>query len=87
MVLGQKESFDSSMHQLWERFNAVVFAWIMSSFSKDLMSMVLYSTSSDLREKLNKVNDSKVFQLHRKICLVQQGVDIISAYFTRLGML
>lgn len=87
-----KELFDPRTHHLWERCNDLVFALIMNSVSRDLMSAILYSSSAlliwlDLMERFNKINGSRVFQIHREICLSQQGVNTIVAYFTRLCML
>lgn len=63
-----KESYDPSLYQVWDRCDAVVFSWIMNSFSKKLMSGIVYSTSvfqvwSVLKEHFNKVNGSIIFQL------------------------
>lgn len=39
-----KENLEPSWHQIWERCNAFVFAWIMTSVSHELMNGIVYST-------------------------------------------
>ncbi|KAM3232003.1 hypothetical protein P3L10_017362 [Capsicum annuum] len=47
-VLGtcRKEHFDSTLHELWDRCNAIVLAWIMNTMLKDLVSTVIYGTDA-----------------------------------------
>lgn len=57
-----------------------------------LMSMIGYSTSAfliwdNLRERFNKTNESRIVQLHKEMYLVQQDVNQILFYFTKLRML
>jgi len=61
----------------------------MSSVRKELISCVAYAFSictvwSDLNERFNKENGSRVFQLHREIATLTQGTSSISSYFTKL---
>lgn len=61
----------------WKRCNAIVLSWIMNAVSKEIFSGIVYSTDaavvwSDLRERFDKVNGSRIFTLHREIgCHVQ----------------
>lgn len=41
-----KDKFDPSLHDLWEKVNAIVLSWIMSSVSKDLISCVAYASGA-----------------------------------------
>lgn len=88
----KKEDLDLSLHHLWDRGNTFVFTWIMYAVSRDLLSNIIYSTSiflvwNDLKERFDKVNDSRIYQLHRDICVTNQGLDSISIYFNRLKLL
>lgn len=78
----KKDDLDPSLHHLWDRCNAFVFAWIMNAVSRDLLSSIIYSTSAllvwnDLKERFDKVNGSRIYQLHREICVTNQGLDSI----------
>ena len=53
--------YPSSMHEQWERCNAIVLGWIMNTVSKSLVSTVIYGSDAhtvweDLRERFDKVN-------------------------------
>lgn len=81
-----KVNFESSLYHVQEKCNAFVFAWIMNSVSREVINRIVYSTSAfqvwkDLRERFNKVNESRIFQLQRDICIAQQGDQTISEFF------
>ena len=87
-----KDKFNSSLHDLWEKCNAIVLSWIMISVSKELLSGIVYASSAqqvwtDLRERFDKVDGSRIYQLHREICTIHQGNLTVSAYFTKLRLL
>ncbi|XP_075098916.1 uncharacterized protein LOC142175815 [Nicotiana tabacum] len=90
-VLGtcKKYLFQTELHEDWETCNAIVLSWIMNIVSPDLLSGIVYASNAylvweDLRERFDKVNRVRIFQLHRKIATILQGTDSVSAYFTRL---
>jgi len=61
----------------------------MNCVSKELLGGIVYSTNAasvwkDLAERYDKVDGSRIFQLHKKIATVSQGTSSISAYFSRL---
>lgn len=67
----------------------IFISWIMDSVSWDLVTGIMYCTSAHfiwkyLHERFNKVNGSKIFQLHPEICLAQQGIDTIYVYINRI---
>lgn len=64
----------------------------MNVASRELLSSIIYSSSAflvwtDLKEGFNKINGSKIYQLHRAICVTNQGFDSVSVYFNRLKLL
>ncbi|XP_059315623.1 uncharacterized protein LOC132066310 [Lycium ferocissimum] len=63
-VLGtcKKSNYDEDLHELWDRCNAIVLAWIVNTVSKDLISTVIYASDAhkvreDLRERLKELWD------------------------------
>lgn len=64
--------FTGDLALLWDRCNAIVVSWIMCNVSKDLLSGVLFCSNSyliweDLRERFDKINSSRTFQLPKEI--------------------
>ena len=64
-----KEKFDASLHDLWEKCNAIVLSWIMNCVLKELLRGIAYSTNvavvwNDLCERYDKVDGPRIFQLH-----------------------
>ncbi|XP_070057702.1 uncharacterized protein [Nicotiana tomentosiformis] len=62
----------------WERVNAIVLSWIMSSIAKNLLRGIMYASSAqavwdDLSERINKVDGSRIFNLHKDIVTLTQG--------------
>lgn len=58
----------SHLHQ-WERCNAIVLSWLMSSVSKEIFSGIIYCTQAtdvwtDLKERFDKICGSRIFSLH-----------------------
>jgi len=87
----RKENFGPNLSDLWERCNAIVLSWIMNCVSKELLSGIVYSSDvcavwNDLKERFDKADGSRIFQLHREIATMSQGTSSISEYFTRLRL-
>lgn len=73
-VLGtcRKNRYDTSLHELWDRCNAIVLAWIMNTVSPSLISSVIYASNAytmceDLKERFDKDNASRACYLHKEI--------------------
>ncbi|XP_075103806.1 uncharacterized protein LOC142178366 [Nicotiana tabacum] len=84
-----KASFPAALHEDWETCNAIVLSWIMNTVSPDLLSRIVYASNAravweDLRERFDKLNRMRIYQLHREIATISQGTDSISTYFTKL---
>ncbi|XP_070002225.1 uncharacterized protein [Nicotiana sylvestris] len=80
-VLGtcRKHMFDPILHELWDKYNAIVLAWIMNIVAPNLLSSVIYVSDAhkiweDLRERFDKVNASRSFYLHKEIGKLTQGL-------------
>lgn len=63
----------------------------MHDVSSELLSNIIYSTGflvwDDLKERFDKANGSRIYQLHREISITQQGVDSVTVYFNKLRLL
>ncbi|XP_031252142.1 uncharacterized protein LOC116110042 [Pistacia vera] len=78
-----KSTFDSSLHSLWERVNAIVLSWIFNSVSKEIFGGVVYETNgsivwADLKERFDKVNGTRIYAIHKEIASVNQGIEEVS---------
>ncbi|XP_075103754.1 uncharacterized protein LOC142178321 [Nicotiana tabacum] len=85
----KKESYRPNLIDLWERCNAIILLWIMNCVSKDLLSEIVYSSYAcavwrDLKKRFDKVNRSRIFQLHKAIATVNQGASSIASYYSKL---
>ncbi|XP_075080667.1 uncharacterized protein LOC142166140 [Nicotiana tabacum] len=81
--------YEHSLHELWERCNAIVLDWIINVVSPNLISTVIYASNAhkvweDLKEMFDKVNISKGYYLHKEITTLTQDVSSVSVYFSRL---
>nr|XP_025884729.1 uncharacterized protein LOC112940683 [Solanum lycopersicum] len=79
---------DSEKKQ-WDRCNAMVLSWLMNNVSKELMSEILFRSNaslvwSDLKERFDKVNMSRIFHLHKSIVTHTQGTSPVSVYYSKL---
>ncbi|KAM3363777.1 hypothetical protein P3S68_018631 [Capsicum galapagoense] len=84
-----KEKFEPALHDLWGKCNAIVLSWIMISVSKELLSGIVYTSNaqkvwSDLKERFDKVDESRIFFLHKKIATLVQGTSSVSSYFSKM---
>lgn len=65
-----KNSFKSELHEDKDTCNAIVLSWILNTISPNLLSGIGYASNAhlvweDLRERFDKVNRMRNFQLHR----------------------
>ncbi|KAH0636920.1 hypothetical protein KY289_036835 [Solanum tuberosum] len=64
----------------------------MNTVSDDLLSGIVYATTAfsvwaDLKERFDKVNRMRIYQLHRELTTLTQGTNFVSHYFTKLKTL
>jgi len=84
--------YTPELYEQWEKYNAFVLAWIMNTVSKELLSGIVYvsyaaTVCEDLKERFDKADGSRIYQLHRDICTIHQDNLTVSAYFTKLRLL
>lgn len=66
------ETFQKELHEQWETCNTIVLSWIMNTVSEELLGGIVYTSNvhlvwEDLRERFDKINRVRIFQLHREI--------------------
>ncbi|XP_075077240.1 uncharacterized protein LOC142163980 [Nicotiana tabacum] len=85
----KREDVEEDLGHQWDRCNTIIMGWIISSVSKELMTGVVYAKNAcrvweDLKERFDKVNASRIYQLHKEITTLHQGSNSVSIYFTKL---
>ncbi|XP_070043221.1 uncharacterized protein [Nicotiana tomentosiformis] len=79
------------LHQ-WERCNAIVQSWIMSSIAQELRKGIVYSSNAQkvweaFKELFNKVNATNIYHMNMKISSLMQGISSVSIYYSKLNNL
>ncbi|KAF3666871.1 putative C-terminal processing peptidase, chloroplastic-like isoform X1 [Capsicum annuum] len=59
-------------------------SWYNDKFMGFTICYGCNTTLEDLKERFDKVNRLRIFQLHREITTISQGTDSLATYFTRL---
>ncbi|XP_070017480.1 uncharacterized protein [Nicotiana sylvestris] len=85
----KKEKFHENLWEQWERCNAIVLSWLMNAVTPQLFGGVVYGSDAhavweDLREKFNKVDGSRSFNIYMEIATLYQGTSSVSEYYTKL---
>ena len=86
MGICKKASFETKYHDQWDTCNAIVLSLLMNTVSPNLLSGIVYASlvRENLKERLDKVNCVRIYQLHREIATIAQRIDNVSVYFTKL---
>jgi len=84
-----KPSSTDSSFSAWTRCNTMVLSWILNSISAEIANSVIFIDSaaamwSDLQERFSQSNGPRIFQLRKKISVLAQGNNSVSAYYTQL---
>jgi len=63
--------YEGDLQRRWDRCNAIVVSWLMNSVQSDLLSGILsrsdaYLVWNDLKERFDKVNNSRAYHLHKE---------------------
>jgi len=85
----RREKYKGDLEHEWERCNAFVLSWITNSVSKELANGLMFSSNAhnvwmDLKERFDKRNLTRIYQLHREICTMSQGTFSVSEYYSKL---
>lgn len=57
--------------------------------SYELLSVIVYASNAqqiwiDLKKRFDKVNESRIFYLHKEIATLTQGITFVAQYFSRV---
>ncbi|KAK4731283.1 hypothetical protein R3W88_024271 [Solanum pinnatisectum] len=88
----KKHQFSEELHEDWDTYYVIVLSWIMNTISACFPSGIVYSSNAhlvweDLKERFDKVNKVRIFQLLKEIATLSQGTNYIVVYFTKLRVL
>ncbi|KAL5549734.1 hypothetical protein UlMin_004965 [Ulmus minor] len=73
----------------WIRNNNIVISWILNSVSKEISASIIFSVFAyeiwlDLKDRFQKSNGPRIFQLRRELMNNVQDQNYVSVYFTKL---
>ncbi|XP_075101990.1 uncharacterized protein LOC142177400 [Nicotiana tabacum] len=88
----KREDYGPNLVDLWEQCNTIVPSWIMNCVSTELLSGIVYSSNAcavwnELKERFDKIDCSRIFQIHKQITMISQGTSSIATYFSKLKLL
>lgn len=71
------------MHKQWETCNVIILSWLINTVSEELLNVIVYAMSAsevwdDLKERFDKVNQLRVYELHKEITILSQSSDFVS---------
>lgn len=77
------------MYQSWFQNNSVVSSWLLNSISKDLVTNIIYSTTTAemlkiLQDRFHQPNGPHIFQLCSALVSCNQGELSVGDYFSKI---
>lgn len=87
-----KSAFKGDLAIQWERCNAVVLSWISSTVAPELITTIVYASNAkrvwdDFKERFDKSNLTRVYQLWANVSSIKQGTDSVTIYYSKLRYL
>ncbi|XP_043705400.1 uncharacterized protein LOC122655259 [Telopea speciosissima] len=87
-----KPDSDSTDLSHWTRCNSMVRSWILHSIVPNIAHSILWIDSArdawlDLHDHFSQKNAPWIFEIRKSISTLSQGLDSISAYYTKLKSL
>ncbi|XP_070015687.1 uncharacterized protein [Nicotiana sylvestris] len=87
-----KDQFTNDLGEDWGCFNVNVSTWIMNIVSSELVNGIVYASNAhevwtNIQDRFDKINGSRIYNLHREIATVSQCTSSIFAYHSRLKLL
>ena len=87
-----KDTYKKEWQQKWDTCNAIALSWLMNTVAEELLGGIVYAKSAhqvweDLKERFDKVNRIRIYQLHREIMTLAQGTDSVSTYVSKIKSL
>ncbi|KAH0654389.1 hypothetical protein KY289_032067 [Solanum tuberosum] len=84
-----KSSYKGDLAVRWERCDAVILSWISAAVAPELMTSIVYASSSkkiwnDFKERFDKSSLTRIFHLWKKISILSQRTDSVTAYYSKM---
>ncbi|XP_019069487.2 uncharacterized protein [Solanum lycopersicum] len=84
-----KSSYKGDLAVRWERCDAVVLSWISAAVAPELMTSIVYASSSKkiwnvFMERFDKSNLTRIFHLWKEISIWSQGTDSVTTYYSKM---
>ncbi|KAK4729245.1 hypothetical protein R3W88_022233 [Solanum pinnatisectum] len=84
-----KSSYKGDLAIRWERCDVVVLSWISAAVAPELMTSIVYASSSkkiwnDFKERFDKSNLTKNFHLWKEISMIHQSTDSVTSYYSKI---
>ena len=76
----------------WTRCNYMILSWILNSVHTNIYGSVIYAEMvvdvwNDLHERFSQGNDNRIYQIRQEITELQQDLESVSIYYTKLKAL
>lgn len=84
-----RDSQDPDLRPAWDRCNEVILSWLINSVDKTIFGGLAFSESAknvwaDLKERYQKRDGTKIFNLHREISTTSQENLSVSNFYSKL---
>ena len=85
----KKPSTSDSNFELWKQCDDMVASWIVNAITPELARDTIYAETAhdlwvDLQERFSQINGPRIFELQKRISFISQGLDSITAYYSKL---
>ncbi|KAH0644338.1 hypothetical protein KY284_032222 [Solanum tuberosum] len=84
-----RSQYKGAMLAKWERCDDVVLSWSSAAVAPELMTSIVYASSSkriweDFKERFDKSNLTRIFYLWKEINMLTQGTDSVTSYYSKM---
>ncbi|OIS97834.1 hypothetical protein A4A49_62324, partial [Nicotiana attenuata] len=84
-----KSMYRGELAEQWKKCNAIVFSWIGSIVSSELMSSIVYASNArkmwnDFEERFDRSDLTRIYHLWTFIATLRQGTDSVTSYFSKM---
>lgn len=84
-----KSTYKGDLATQWERCNGVVLSWISITLAPNLLPTIMYVSNArriweDFKERFDKSNLIRVYQLWAEVANLKQGTDSVTDYYSKM---
>ncbi|XP_075084943.1 uncharacterized protein LOC142168183 [Nicotiana tabacum] len=84
-----KSSYRGELAAQWDKYNAVVLSWLISTVSSELVPSIMYVASArkvwdGFKKRFDKDNLTRIYQLWTEIATLRQGTNSVTSYFSKM---